>query len=271
MNILVTGGTGLVGARLLPRLAAAGFACRALVRPGKTLPAGVRAIEGDILDPACLEAAMAGVDAVVHLAAAFRTPDAKEVWAVNVEGTRNLIAAAKAAAPKVRFLMASTGLVYDEDSVRPASEADAVTPERDYPASKAAAEKLLMESGLTWSILRFGFVYGEGDGHIGQIPQIAQRLDLHPASRLSMIHHRDIATVIRMGLAGALDGRIVNTADDAPMTVAELCALAGVPMAPSAAPLARPWGGIMDGSLALSLGFRPEVPTTWQAAREGAL
>lgn len=77
--------------------------------------------------------------------------------------------------------MASTGLVYNDDGIRPAQEGDEVTPQRDYPASKVAAEKLLRESDLNWSILRFGFVYGEGDGHIGQIPHIAQFLKAHPA------------------------------------------------------------------------------------------
>ncbi|WP_271528087.1 hypothetical protein [Bradyrhizobium sp. CCBAU 25338] len=80
----------------------------------------------------------------------------------------------------------------------------------------------MRESGLNWSILRFGFVYGDGDGHIGQIPHIAQILKLHPANRLSMIHHRDIATFVKMGLNGKLDGRVVNTVDDEPMTIFEL-------------------------------------------------
>lgn len=52
MTILVTGATGLVGARLLPRLAQAGVDCRALMRNGKDVPAGVTAVEGDLFDPA---------------------------------------------------------------------------------------------------------------------------------------------------------------------------------------------------------------------------
>ena len=60
MTILVTGGTGLVGARLLPRLVAAGIDCRALMRAGKKAPAGVTTVEGDIFDPATLVQAVAG-------------------------------------------------------------------------------------------------------------------------------------------------------------------------------------------------------------------
>jgi len=54
MTILVTVATGLVGTRLLPRLVKAGMDCRALVRSGKNLPAGVTAVEGDLFDPASL-------------------------------------------------------------------------------------------------------------------------------------------------------------------------------------------------------------------------
>ncbi len=271
MTILVTGGTGLLGARLLPRLVDAGIDCSALVHAGKSVPSGVTAVEGDILDPASLVEAVTGVEAIIHLAAVLRTPEPEQIWKVNFEGTRNLIAAAREHAANARFIMASTGLVYNGDSPKASLETDPVAPERDYPASKVAAENALRESGLNWSILRFGFVYGDADGHIGQIPHIAQLLKLHPANRLSMIHHRDIATVVKMGLDGVLDGHVVNTVDDAPMTIFDLSVLAGKPMEPSAAPLAHPWYGVLDGSLAQSLGFRPEVATTWQAAREDML
>jgi len=271
MSIFVTGGSGLVGTRLLPRLIDAGLDCRVLVRSGNTVPPGAVAVEGDVLDPSSLALAVKGVDAVVHLAAVLRAPDPERTWAVNVEGTRNLVAAVKDHAPGARFIMASTGLVYNKDSVRPSLEGDDVAPERDYPASKIAAERILRESGLNWSVLRFGFVYGDGDGHLDQIPHLAKILKLHPANRLSLIHHRDIASFVKMALTGALDGRTVNTVDEAPMTILDLCKMAGAPMQPSTAPLADPWSGVLDGTLAQSLGFRPEVATIWQAAREGAL
>ncbi|HEX7814978.1 NAD(P)-dependent oxidoreductase [Dyella sp.] len=271
MSILVTGGTGLVGARLLPRLVAAGFDCRALVRPGKFVPAGVTAVEGDILDPSSLKAAMQGVETIVHLAAVLRTQEAEQIWKVNVDGTRNLIEASREYAPKARFIMASTGLVYNEDGPGPSRESDEVAPKRDYPASKVAAEKLLRESDLNWSILRFGFVYGDDDGHIGQIPHIAKFLKLHPANRLSMIHHRDIATFVKLGVRGALDGRIINVVDEAPMTILELSEIAGAPMEVTTTPLTNPWSGVMDGSLARSLGFTPEIRTTYQALQEGVV
>ena len=271
MKVLVTGGTGLVGTRLLPRLVEAGYHCRALVRAGKTVSSGVAAIDGDILDPSSLREAIAGVDAVIHLAAVLRSTDPGQIWAVNDEGTRNLIAAAKENAPGVRFIFASTGLVYSKDGLRPSLENDDVAPEHDYPASKVVAENKLRDSGLNWSILRFGFVYGDGDGHLKSIPRIAKILKLHPANRLSMIHHRDIASFMKMALSGTLDGKIVNTVDDAPMTILELCNMIDAPMEPVTGQLSHPWSGVLDGGLAQGLGFKPEVATTWQAAREDLL
>ncbi len=268
MTILMTGTTGLVGARLLPRLVKAGLDCRALVRAGKETPAGANAVEGDLLDAASLPEAVTGVSAIVHLAAVFRTPDTDLIWKSNLEGTRNLIAATKAHAPQARFIMASTSNVYDADSPRPGREDDIADPKQAYPASKLAAETELRESGLTWSVLRFGFVYGDKDGHLESLPRHAKNGQMHPAQRMSLIHHRDIANAMTLALAGAMDGRVVNIVDEAPTSIYELLALVGETMEPSAEPLANPWRLHVDGALARSLGFQPAVRTVHQAARE---
>jgi UDP-glucose 4-epimerase len=128
MAILVTGGTGLVGSRLLRRFVDAGVDCRALVRPGKEVPAGSTRVEGDLLEAESLKQAVEGVSAIVHLAAVFRTQNEDDIWRANLGGTKNLIAAAKAHAPQARFVMASTGLVYDADASHPGLEEDATNP-----------------------------------------------------------------------------------------------------------------------------------------------
>ena len=267
-KLLLTGVTGLVGARLLPRLLAAGLDCRLLVRRAQDAPAGVPAVVGDLFDPAALADAVRGVTTVIHLAAVFRTPDTDLIWQTNLEGTRHLLAAVQAHAPAARFLMASTSNVYSNDQGHPGREDDIVAPSQAYPASKVAAEKAVRASGLTWVVLRFPFVYGDGDGHLEDLPKHAIAGQWHPAMRLSTIHHRDIATGVTLALTGQLDGRIVNLADDAPTTIYELAQLVGQPLAASAEPLANPWYLLSDASLARRLGFEPVVRTVYQAAQE---
>jgi UDP-glucose 4-epimerase len=271
MTILVTGATGLVGARLLPRLVASGVECRALLRPGKEAPAGVTPVAGDLLDPASLTEAVTGVSAIIHLASVFRTPDTDLIWRSNLDATRHLIAATQAHAPEARFIMASTSNVYDIDTPHPGREDDPANPTLAYPASKLAAEQELRQSGLNWSVQRFGFVYGDGDGHLEALPQLVTSAGWHPAHRMSLIHHRDIATAMQLALAGALDGRVVNIVDEAPTTIYELVELVGETMPPSAEPLANPWHLHVDGSLGRRLGFHPTVRTVYQAAEEHLL
>lgn len=271
MTVLVTGATGLVGARLLPRLVEAGISCRALMRPGKEVPSGVATTEGDLLNPVSLASAVEGISAVIHLAAVFRTPDTDLIWRSNLEGTRNLIAAVKAHAPEARFILASTSNIYDADSPRPGREDDAADPQQAYPASKLAAENALRESELNWSIQRFGFVYGDKDGHLEELPRLVANFKMHPAQRMSMVHHHDIATAMTLALTGAMDGRIVNIADEAPTSIYELVALVGGTMEPSSVPLDNPWRLHMDVSLARNLGFQPTVRTVYQAAQENLM
>jgi len=270
-TVLLTGASGLVGSRLLPRLASEGLDCRALVRGDVTLPPGATAVRGDLADPASLVPAVEGVDVVVHLAALFRTGDEDAIWRANLDGTRNLLAAVRDRAPHARFVMTSTGNVYDADQTRPGRETDACTPTAAYPASKLAAEELVRASGLTWAVLRLPFVYGEGDGHLASMPPLVARFGLHPAHTYSVAHHRDVAAVVRLALAGTLDGRAVNLTDDAPVTVLEMARLAGTELDGSGEPLVNPWSGRMDSTLLRDLGFRPEVASVQQAAREGIL
>jgi UDP-glucose 4-epimerase len=271
MTILVTGGTGLVGSRLLRSFVNTGVDCRALVRPGKEVPAGTTRVEGDLLDADSLQQAVEGVSAIVHLAAVFRTQNDDDIWRANLDGTRNLIAAVKVHAPQARFVMASTGLVYDEDASRPGMEDDAVHPKLAYPASKVAAEKELRSSGLTWSILRLPFVYGDGDQHLAAVPRVIAAMKWHPARTFSLAHQRDIARAFKLALTGVMDGRIVNIVDDAPTTLYEMANLVGASIEPSAEPLTNPWMGRMDGSRSRDLGFMPTIASVYQAAQEGIL
>ena len=271
MTILVTGGTGLVGSRLLRRLVDTGRDCRALVRPRKELPAGAVRVGGDLFDGDSLKQAVQDVSAIVHLAAVLRTQNEGDIWRANLDGTKNLIAAAQSNAPRARFIMASTVLVYDANVARPGLEDDEVHPELAYPASKIAAENELRNSGLNWSILRLPFVYGDGDGHLASVPRAIAALKWHPAQAFSMVHQRDVASAVELALTGAMDKRIVNIVDDAPTTLYEMARIVGAQIEASAEPLTHPWWGRADGSRGRSLGFRPEIRTLYQAAEQGIL
>jgi UDP-glucose 4-epimerase len=270
MTVLVTGASGLIGERLVPRLIAAGHTCRVLLRAGKAAPAGAECVQGDLFDPAALERATSNVDAILHLAALFRSNDEELIWRTNLEGTRNLIGAAARVAPGARFIFASTSNVYPPDGVSPAGEEDRVAPSHAYPASKVAAETEVRESGMTWTVLRLPFVYGDGDGHVEALPRHLAHF-AHPANRMSMLHHRDLATAVGLALAGRFDGRVVNLADDAPTTVHELVRLVGGTMPGSSDPMKNPWHLHVDASLARQLGFRPAIRSVHQAFEEAAL
>lgn len=98
MKILVTGATGKVGSRLVPRLLAKGYNVSILVRDAIKASGladlGAKVIKGDLYNPATLPNAVTGMDAVIHLAALFRTfTDNEGIVKTNREGlsTRTLI------------------------------------------------------------------------------------------------------------------------------------------------------------------------------------
>src|SRR5512142_2343861 len=97
---LVTGGTGFIGSAVVRALLARGRRVRCLVEPGapRTNLDGldVEIVPGDVLDRAAVERAVAGCDAVYHLAAIYKlwTPDELLLYQVNVEGTKNVLYAA---------------------------------------------------------------------------------------------------------------------------------------------------------------------------------
>jgi hypothetical protein len=70
---------------------------------------------------------------------------------------------------------------------------------------------------------------------------------------------------------GAMDGRAVNIADDATMSVYELVRLTGAKVPSSSVPLPNPWHLTTDVSLARSLGFTPVVTTVYEAQRKGLI
>ena len=283
MTVLITGATGRVGSRLVPRLLDHGETIRALVRDGsrtgQLAERGAEIIEGDLRDDAALAPALDGVDAVVHLAAAFRGVPDEEAVAVNRDATVSL-GRACAEAGVARFVFASTNLVYSADRGRPAREDDEPAPDGSYgiyPETKAAAERALRDlhrnSRLDLRVLRLAFVYGDADPHLAESLRWAREWPAH--KRLHLVHHADIAQAFLRALrAGGLAGATFNVADDAPITTLEVLRLNGEPVPPRAESreLIDPWEGIVDTTrMRAELGVRPLYPSVYVARDAGAL
>jgi dihydroflavonol-4-reductase len=176
VKVLVTGATGFTGGHLAQYLAGRGDEVRALVRPksrarfdASPLPKhGVRAADGDLTDQASLGRAMEGVDVVYHIAATYREagqPDSA-YRAINVDGTRNLVEAAKKFNVR-RVVHCSTGGVHGHIANPPANEDAPFNPGDVYQETKLAAEQLAREfgasAGLDVVIARPIGIYGPGD------------------------------------------------------------------------------------------------------------
>ncbi|MFF7470023.1 NAD-dependent epimerase/dehydratase family protein [Streptomyces sp. NPDC008092] len=285
MITLVTGATGQVGRRFVPRLvqqAQAGERVRVLVRDaarGEPFAAlGAEVAVGDLRDEEALGKAVAGADAVVNVAAAFRGVPDEEAWAVNRDAAVALGRAALSAGVR-RFVQVSTGNVYGSGRGRPLTEDDESRPGGEmwgaYPESKAAAERelLALAGGMEVRIGRLPFVYGEGDPHIANAMPWAARWAL--AQRLQMAHHADVGQgLMRLLYAPAVNGPVYNIADDAPVTTVELYRLAGAepPEELSDRSDRDPWYGIMSNrKIRRDLGFRPIYPSAWTARDAGVL
>ncbi len=173
MKVLVTGASGFVGRRLSATLIDRGHRVVAPVRGNvfrAPLPVGVDALEfADPLSAAALTPLMAGVDAVVHLAARVHVmtetaadPRA-EFQRVNVDGTTAVVAAAQAAGVH-HLVFLSSIKVNGEDRDAPYTEADEPRPMDPYAQSKLDAEAVVRGAGaaLSWTILRPPLVYGPG-------------------------------------------------------------------------------------------------------------
>ncbi|MGW7420267.1 NAD-dependent epimerase/dehydratase family protein [Streptomyces sp. NPDC054813] len=285
MITLVTGTTGQVGRRFVPRLLTQtrrGERVRVLVRDaarGEPFAGlGAEVVVGDLRDEEALGKAVAGVDAVVNVAASFRGVPDEEAWAVNRDAAVALGRAAVSAGVR-RFVQVSTGNVYGTGRGRPLTEDDESRPGGElwgaYPEAKAVAERelLALEGGMEVRIGRLPFVYGEGDPHLVNVLRWAA--NWAPAQRLQMAHHADVGQgLMRLLYAPAVNGPLYNIADDAPVTTVELYRLNGVevPADLHTHTDPDPWFGIMSNQkIRRDLGFRPVYPSVWTARDAGAL
>ena len=176
MHVTVTGGAGYIGALLVRELRSAGHTVAALdlLLHGQEEAAalveelGATLVTGDVRDADARERALAGADAVVHLAAIVGDPACKRdpelSQEVNVEGTRAVVADARRLGAE-RFVFASTCSNYGrmEDPTVPIDESGALAPVSLYAEQKVEVERELLaldDPSFAATCLRFATVYG---------------------------------------------------------------------------------------------------------------
>jgi len=221
-TVLVTGGAGFIGSHLVEQLVAEGHAVRVLEKPGVStahLPENdIETVIADIRDAPAVELAAQGCDVVLHLAANpnlwARDPD--EFEQVNHQGTRHVLAAARAAGAN-RTVYVSTESILASPRNKAAITEDTRTALGDmlgpYCRSKWRAEEAAAEAAQADDpvvIVRPSIPVGPGDRHLGPPTRMIcdfcnGRIKGHLQGDLNFIDVRDIAAGIR---AAARHGEI---------------------------------------------------------------
>jgi len=193
MKVLVTGGTGFIGPKIVAALQARDAGVRVLVRnPDRASRApGAETAPGDVTDLASLKAAAAGCTHVVHLVSIIRGR-AADFDRVMVEGTRNAIEAARDAGAERFVLMSAIGGDEENRNVAP------------YFAAKFQMEQDVARSGLEHTIFRPSFVFGDG----GILPTFISQVKLTPLipvigsgeQRIQPIWVEDVAAYFARGV-----------------------------------------------------------------------
>ena len=236
MEVLITGGNGLLGRHAVAALQERGDRVRVLALPGEDASAlevrGVPVHRGDIRVAETLTDAVGGVDAVLHLAGMMGVwRPLADYHAVNVTGTENVCRAARAQGARV--IHVSSWTVYGMNLGAPVREDSPLTPFREpYAMTKAAGDRavqrMIAEDRLQAVIVRPGTFFGPGDRlHFGRM---ADRLRARKGvivgrgdNALPFVYVTDVV----QGLLLALDseraaGQAYNISNDHPLTQKQL-------------------------------------------------
>jgi len=294
-SAFVTGGSGFVGGRLIERLVAGGWAVAALARSGRAADAvrrrGAEPVRGDLSDLPALVTGLQGADVCFHAAAKVEDFGPWPAFVeANVEGTRNVLRACRAAGVG-RVVHVSTEAVLMHG--QPLVHADETYPlalrsPAPYSRSKAMAEQVVLEEGggaLEAMIVRPRFVWGRGDTTL--LPLLVEGTRSGAFRWVGGGRHRTSTTHVDNTVEGLLaaaehgrPGRAYFVTDGAPVVfrdfVGELIATQGVtpPQGSVPAPVARALAA--TGETAWKLLPLPGTPpltrfASWVASQECTL
>ncbi|MFZ3077755.1 MAG: NAD-dependent epimerase/dehydratase family protein [Candidatus Aenigmatarchaeota archaeon] len=154
-NIFVTGASGFVGGYLLPRICVSNKVKALVRRPSpETEKLGAETVIGDIRDSAIVEKCADGADLAIHLAGVLRSNDENLNYDVNVAGTKNIVEACRKNNAKLIHVSTVNAVAGIKNA---------------YGRTKELAEKIVVESGIDYVILRCALIYGKGSPDMEKI------------------------------------------------------------------------------------------------------
>src|SRR5919112_4004780 len=237
MKVMVTGGTGFVGAHMVRRLLSRGHQVTSLDKnPGlfddELRSGGATLLTGSVTEAADVSRAMAGCELVYHLASPFgdiMQPDAV-YWDIEVNGTRNVLEAAARLGVR-RVVHCSTQGVHGIIEHPPGDEESPLTPRDYYCYSKVEGEKVVQEylaRGMDIVVVRPTSVYGPGDirGWLKLYQMVARGWFLMIGSGKTMNHPVYVENLVDLFELVAdnpvAKGRVYLAGDNQPVTLNDL-------------------------------------------------
>ena len=235
----LTGGTGFVGAHTARALAAGGWRVRLLARRPEAARAGllegvpIEPVPGDLSASGLPEAALSGVDAIVHVAGLTKARSLEDYREINARGTERLLRSAARICPDALFvLVSSQAAAGPARGGLPVTERDAPRPVSWYGVSKREGEEAVAHLWQgPWHVVRPGVVYGPGDRGLLQYFQMAARgIVPIPAgrSRVQVIAaERTALALARAAARRDLAGRTSFLCDPPPVALEDLARMIG--------------------------------------------